>query len=203
MAATGTSAQAELSDEETRRNQILDAAMECFVQLGIARTSVQDVARMAGLSRGTVYRYFDDRQVLIEAAIEHGAQQYYRDAAEAMNKKATLAEQVGAMAEVVARTQLEHRTRNRLMADDAELMRHMIAGSDATVRRTTTFLLPYVEAAKKRREVASNLDALAASEWLARAINSLSTVQSSPTFDVSKPKAVGRFVERFAVAGLR
>lgn len=203
MAATKSTAEIDVSDEESRRTQILDAAMECFVQLGIARTSVQDVAQAAGLSRGTVYRYFEDRQVLIDAAIEHGAQQYYRDAAEAMGKKATLAEQVGAMAEVVARTQLEHRTRNRLMADDAELMRHMIAGSDATVRRTTEFLEPYVVAAKERDEVARDVDVLAASEWLARAINSLSTVQSSPSFDMTKPKAVARFVERFAVSGLR
>ncbi|WP_156675642.1 MULTISPECIES: TetR/AcrR family transcriptional regulator, partial [unclassified Mycobacterium] len=36
-----------------RRDQILDAANECFAQLGIQRTSVQDVARMAKVSRGT------------------------------------------------------------------------------------------------------------------------------------------------------
>ena len=42
---------------------------------GIQRTSVQDVARMANVSRGTVYRYFEDRNVLIDAAIEFGAQE--------------------------------------------------------------------------------------------------------------------------------
>ena len=59
------------ADEFDRRDQILDAANECFTQLGIQRTSVQDVARMAKVSRGTIYRYFVDREVLIEAAIEH------------------------------------------------------------------------------------------------------------------------------------
>ncbi|WP_156763410.1 TetR/AcrR family transcriptional regulator, partial [Mycobacterium scrofulaceum] len=59
-----------------RRDQILDAANECFAQLGIQRTSVQDVARMAKVSRGTVYRYFEDRNVLIDAAIEFGAQRF-------------------------------------------------------------------------------------------------------------------------------
>lgn len=192
----------EVTDEELRRGQILDAAMQCFIQLGIARTSVQDVARMAGVSRGTVYRYFDDRQLLIDAAVEHGAQQYYADAAALMATKDTLAEQAGAIAEVVARTLLEHRTRNRLMSDDAELMRHIIAGSDATVRRTAAFLLPYVEAAQERGEVGADVDPEEASEWLARMINSLSTVQTSPTFDMTKPKAVGKFVARFAVSGL-
>jgi AcrR family transcriptional regulator len=193
----------DFTEEEARRTQILDAAMKCFVQLGIARTSVQDVARAARVSRGTVYRYFEDRQVLIDAAIEYGAQEYYREAAAAMAKKSTLAEQVGAIAEVVARTLVEHRTRNRLMDDDADLMRHIIAGSDATVRRTTDFLLPYVKGAKARGEVAKNLDVGAAAEWLARVINSFSTVQTSRNFDMANPKAVGRFVTRFAVNGLR
>jgi len=203
MPRTQTSAELELVDEDSRRTQILDAAMDCFSQLGISKTSVQDIARMAGLSRGTVYRYFDDREVLINAAIEYGANRYYLDAAEAMAKKQTLAEQAGAMAEVNAKTLLEHRMRNRLMADDAELMRHIIADSDGTVRRTTQFLIPYVQAAKLRGEVAPNLDVAAASEWLARMINSFLTVQKSPNFDMSKPRAIGRFVARFAVTGLR
>jgi AcrR family transcriptional regulator len=193
---------ADASDEESRRNQILDAAVDCFVQLGIARTSVQDVARMARVSRGTVYRYFDDRQVLIDAAVQHGAQQFLRDAAAAMAKKDTLAEQMGAMAEVLARTLVEHRTRNRLMGDDAALMRQMIVGGTATAGSTADFLGPYVEAARERGEVASDLDVPAACEWLARVIISISTVQGSKAFDMRKPRTVGRFVERFAVSGL-
>lgn len=196
------SGSADADEDDSRSVQILDAAMECFVHLGIARTSVQDVARMAGVSRGTVYRYFEDRNVLIEAAIEHGAQRFYRQAAEAMDKKATLADQAGAMAEVVVRMLIEQHTRNRLMSNDEELMRHMVAGSDATVRRTTDFLKPYVKAAKARGEVAANLDVATASEWLARMVNSLSTVQNSPNFDMSNPKAAGKFVARYAVNGL-
>ncbi|OBH92788.1 TetR/AcrR family transcriptional regulator, partial [Mycobacterium sp. E2733] len=166
--------EAEITDEFDRRDQILDAANECFTQLGIQRTSVQDVARMAKVSRGTIYRYFVDRDVLIDAAIEFGAQRFYRDVATAMAKKSTLAEQVGAMAETHARILLDHRTRNRLMADDAELMRHMISDGDTAVRRTTKFLEPYVRDARDRGEVGAGVDVTAASEWLARIIWSFS-----------------------------
>lgn len=203
VAEAPVAAKVEVSEEETRRTQILDAAVECFVQLGIARTSVQDVARMARVSRGTVYRYFDDRQVLIEAAVEHGAQQFLGEAAAAMEKKSTLAEQVGALGEVLAKTLVEHRTRNRLMGDDAALMRQMIVGGKGAARGTSRFLVPYVEAAKASGEVASDLDVTAACEWLSRMINSISTVQGSSVFDMRKPRTVGEFLERFAVAGLR
>lgn len=203
MATSRATVEVEDQDEVDRRNQILEAANQCFSQLGIQRTSVQDVARMASVSRGTVYRYFEDRNVLIAAAIEFGAQKFYQLVAEAMAKKATLAEKLGAMAETHARILLDHRTRNRLMADDAELMRHMIADGDSSVRRSTEFLVPYVREAQKRGEVGASVDVAAASEWLARIIYSFSTVNEAQTFDMSKPETVRKYVEKFAVNGLR
>ncbi|MBX7448899.1 TetR/AcrR family transcriptional regulator [Mycolicibacterium sp. 3033] len=190
-------------DEPDRRDQILEAANECFAQLGIQRTSVQDVARQAAVSRGTVYRYFTDRTVLISAAIEWGAQRFYHQVALAMEGKTTLAEQVGAMAETHAAILIDHRTRNRLMSEDAELIRHMIADGDAAVRRATTFLMPYVADARARGEVGANVDILAASEWLARIVYSFYTVREAQSFDISDPKTVRRYVENFAVNGLR
>jgi AcrR family transcriptional regulator len=77
MSTEQATAELDSAEEFDRRDQILGAANECFTQLGIARTSVQDVARTANVSRGTVYRYFEDRNVLIEAAIEFGAQRFY------------------------------------------------------------------------------------------------------------------------------
>ncbi|BBZ68819.1 putative TetR-family transcriptional regulator [Mycolicibacterium insubricum] len=191
------------TEETDRGNQILAAANECFIQLGIARTSVQDVARMANVSRGTVYRYFGDRTVLIEAAIEYGAQKHYRLMEAAMSQKRTLAEQMGAMAEAHALVLLEHRTRNRLMSDDSELMRHLIADGDSAVRRSTQFLIPYVRDAQQRGEVGAAVDVEAASEWLARIVYSFSTVNEALTFDMSNPETVRRYVEKFAVNGLR
>jgi AcrR family transcriptional regulator len=44
--------------------RILDAAGRCFARAGVRATSVGDVAREAGCSRPTVYRYFEDRQAL-------------------------------------------------------------------------------------------------------------------------------------------
>lgn len=195
----------EVNDEDDfdRRDQILEAALLCFAQLGIQRTSIHDVARMARVARGTVYRYFDDRKMLIEAAIRLGGQKYYRTVAEAMAGKRTLSEQLGAMAEAQASILLDHRTRNRLMADDAEFMHYMISDGDSVVRRTTEFLVPYVRQGQERGEVAPEVDVVAASEWLARIIHSLSTVHEGQTFDMTRPESVGKYVEMFAVNGLR
>lgn len=53
--------------------RILDAAGRCFATHGVERTSVADVAREAGCSRQTVYRYFSDRASLQHAFVDREA----------------------------------------------------------------------------------------------------------------------------------
>jgi AcrR family transcriptional regulator len=52
---------------ETRRQQILDAAAELLAGNGLAGTSVDAVARRAGIAKGTVYLYFPSWQDLLGA----------------------------------------------------------------------------------------------------------------------------------------
>jgi AcrR family transcriptional regulator len=189
------------TDDSTRR-RIIDAAMECFIQLGMAKTSLSDVARVAGVSRGTVYRYFDDRQTLVDAVVAAGAQEYFDDAARAMKAKRSLATQVGAFASVAATTAASHRSPLRIMTGDTALMRIIAMGSEESLARTTEFLRPYVEAAQEKGEVGAHVDTTEASEWLARVIMSITSVPSSLSFDIEDPPSVARYVERFAVAGL-
>ena len=53
--------------------RILDAAGRCFAEQGVARTAMADVAREAGCSRQTLYRYFDDRDALRTAFVHREA----------------------------------------------------------------------------------------------------------------------------------
>lgn len=49
--------------------RILDAALEQFSLIGIRRSSVEDVARRAGVTRVTVYRRFRRKDALVEAVV--------------------------------------------------------------------------------------------------------------------------------------
>ncbi|MGQ0465016.1 MAG: TetR/AcrR family transcriptional regulator [Sporichthyaceae bacterium] len=49
--------------------RILAAARECFARYGVARTSMTDVAKAAGMSRQSVYNAISGRQELIEAVV--------------------------------------------------------------------------------------------------------------------------------------
>lgn len=58
-----------LSQEEVTRARILDGAFERAERLGLARTTMADVARAARLSRQTVYRYFSSKHALFAALV--------------------------------------------------------------------------------------------------------------------------------------
>jgi AcrR family transcriptional regulator len=52
---------------EARRQQILDAAIECFSRQGFHPTTMQDIIKESGLSSGAIYTYFASKEALIEA----------------------------------------------------------------------------------------------------------------------------------------
>ena len=49
-----------------RRSQILDAARQSFVARGLAGTTVDGIARTAGVAKGTVYLYFRSKAELLD-----------------------------------------------------------------------------------------------------------------------------------------
>ncbi|HXI85813.1 MAG TPA: TetR/AcrR family transcriptional regulator [Parvularculaceae bacterium] len=56
---------------EARPDEILAAALAEFTESGFEATRVEDVARRAGLSKAGVYLYFDSKDALLRALIEH------------------------------------------------------------------------------------------------------------------------------------
>lgn len=52
-----------------RRTQILDAARQCFVRHGIAGTTVDDIARGAGVAKGTVYLYYKSKDEILHQLV--------------------------------------------------------------------------------------------------------------------------------------
>jgi AcrR family transcriptional regulator len=53
------------------RRRLLDAAIECLVELGYARTTTLEVQARAGVSRGALLHHFANRDELFLAAIDH------------------------------------------------------------------------------------------------------------------------------------
>lgn len=57
--------------KEARPAEIIDAAMDVFAQNGFAAAKLGDVAKRAGIVKGTLYRYFDTKEELFRAVVQH------------------------------------------------------------------------------------------------------------------------------------
>jgi len=55
--------------KEARPQEILQAALQLFVEKGYAATKIEDIARAAGVTRGTPYLYFANKEELFKALI--------------------------------------------------------------------------------------------------------------------------------------
>lgn len=55
--------------KDARPQELLAAALDLFVDRGFAATRLEDVARAAGVSKGTLYLYFENKQELFKAVV--------------------------------------------------------------------------------------------------------------------------------------
>lgn len=55
--------------EDVRRESILTAAMRCFFSKGFEKTSVQDIADTAGLTKGGIYFHFESKEEIRDTLI--------------------------------------------------------------------------------------------------------------------------------------
>jgi AcrR family transcriptional regulator len=56
--------------KEARPSELTAAALDLFVEKGFAATRLDDVAARAGVSKGTLYLYFDSKEALFKAVVE-------------------------------------------------------------------------------------------------------------------------------------
>lgn len=56
--------------KDARPGELMSAALKVFGERGFAATRLEEVAQRAGVSKGTVYLYFDSKEALFKAAVE-------------------------------------------------------------------------------------------------------------------------------------
>ncbi|MEA5364906.1 TetR/AcrR family transcriptional regulator [Amycolatopsis sp., V23-08] len=68
---TETAHRTQAQRREQTRTALLDATIGCLVDLGYARTTVQEICARAGVSKGAVQHHFTAKAELMAAAVEH------------------------------------------------------------------------------------------------------------------------------------
>ncbi|WP_106400249.1 TetR/AcrR family transcriptional regulator [Actinocorallia populi] len=89
-----TDAVERVEDMDESRVRVLDAAYEQFCRMGIQRSTMEDVARRAGVSRITVYRRFSTKDALIEQVVRREFRRYFDRFLEEISQAETVADRV-------------------------------------------------------------------------------------------------------------
>ena len=171
---------------------------------GIRATTVSEVAEVAGVSRGWLYRHFPDKSELLGAAIVRLNDAFWTESRDRLDAAAGLDRQLAAG---VALARRESETPGalvlKLRREEPEAFTACVGlGVRGLIPEIAAFWVAYVQAAVDRGEIHPDTDCAEAAEWIARVTMSLATVPGEQC-DVDDYESVLRHVRRYIVAALR
>jgi AcrR family transcriptional regulator len=180
------------------RELIVESAYACFRKQGLQKATIVDIAKVAGVSRSTIYEYFRDKPAIVEACAEHASEQFYRQMSKAMDRGSSLEDKLSHAAVFV--TQARRVIASEKYFDEEAISLLLTKDAAVLLRECVDFLAPHLAAARLTGEVRKNLDIQASGEWFARILFSLFSTPSS-TLDMDDPDVVAEFVRAHVVRG--
>jgi len=190
----------ETSTATTKR--MLDAAQMCFSSYGFQKTSMEDIAREAGVSRGSIYRHFPDKESLYGAVAADQARRYIEELRRRTAPLGSLTDQLVEAADLTVAFLQDNPLNAAMQRTDPDAFIHLLTtDSHDLLSMGVEAVIPLIEAAVERGEVRPDLDVRRAAEWMTRIVFSL-IVTPAVTFDRDDPAQRQQFIRDFLVPGL-
>jgi AcrR family transcriptional regulator len=174
--------------------KILEAASIAFRELGVSATGMAEIARYAGCSRATLYRYFKNRHELHIAYVNHSAHRLSARVASAVAGITDPSERlIEAIIRAVAEVRQSPDTAAWFSPGDAGIAARMSRGSEVIEALADAFVAQLlVPIARARQSELTRSERMLTARWLIRVIVSL---LSMPGNDEEEERAlVTRFV---------
>lgn len=154
-------------DTEIARSQILSAAETAIGRFGVAKTTIDDVAKEAGVSRPTIYRYFRDRDTLMTAMIEARSRRLFDDTREYVADRKTFAEQaVDGLLYLVDKGRRDPAIHLIVNPDQVNRATALVGSSSLAARLTSEMWTPLIVAARERGEIREGLTDAEICNWI-------------------------------------
>ena len=179
-----------------RHDRILDAAVACIGRVGLAKTTLDDVAREAGCARATVYRTFSSKQRLIAALVGREAEAIQRRVLDAAAAADGLGPAITATITTGASALRAHPALAFVAAHEEDAIFPYLAfdGADALMRHVAQRVAPAFEAYLPREQ------AVRLGEWIARVTLSY-LLSPSDDLDIGEEADVRALVDDFVLPG--
>lgn len=180
------------------RELITEAGYTCIAKFGPTRTSVEDVAQTAGVSRATMYRYFPGgRSELIDAVVTWEYRRFFLRLYEAVQEAETLEEVMERGLMSAHRAIEDHEVLQMILKTEPEILEPAMSQESAPTRDyVAAFLVPYLE----RHELRPGVEIHEAADFLARMV--LSYMGSPGRWDLGNASQVAQLVRVELLAGI-
>ncbi len=179
--------------------RVLEAMLDCIARWGIAKTTADDIARAAGISRATLYRMFPGgMDVAFDALLRHETARFFGTVTDQLDDAVTLEDLLVIGITEAARFLADHEALAYVLAHEPErlLPASALHRPDHTLAIAAAFVSPHL-----RRFVADDAVAEAHAEWVVRMVLSYA-LNPSPTLELTDARSVRRFVATYLLPAL-
>ena len=140
--------------------RVLDVAAKTFEELGYSGTTTNKIAEAAGISIGTLYHYFPDKDALVYSLAERhlaGARTSMMEAFERLrDERPSLEDSLRAGIEANVRLHIEHPQLHRLLYDSApraEALQQRLRAANATIAEEVARHFERLDVARRNRQL--------------------------------------------------
>jgi len=149
------------------RERILDGAMAAIARHGLSKLGMSDVSQSAGVSRGTLYRYFPSREELLRNLAVFEGQRFQERVAAALREAPPDASRLEVALQLVTRYVREHPAIQRVIeTEQAFVLDYLRAEFPALRAVTGAFLAPLFAQTEPVQEGLVTTEQLV--DWLTR-----------------------------------
>ncbi|MEV7554313.1 helix-turn-helix domain-containing protein [Amycolatopsis sp. NPDC089917] len=192
---------AEESDEIALR--LLDAAYEQFCRMGIRRSTMEDVARRAGVSRITAYRRFATKDALVEQVVRREFRRYFDQFLLDIQQAETAADRVVlGFASALGAIRRNPLIGGLMAVEPDVLVPSMVSDGGGTLATVQRFVAGQLRREQQAGEVSEDVDVELVAELMTR-VSASFLVTPSQVVDLDDDEQVREVARRFLVPMLR
>lgn len=138
---------------------ILEAALKVFKQHGFYEAKISDIASEAGIGKGTVYEYFDNKKQLFEKTIIYMTEEYIKDAKRILKQEKEFKQKIILLAQYHGRFMEENlQTGESIITSSNVISREMIYKIMEIRKKFYEFMEDLIEEGIRKGELREDLD---------------------------------------------
>lgn len=182
------------TEEVPARDRVYAGAYACVARFGLAKTTVDDVARASGVSRATIYRMFvGGRDQVLRETVGWEMNRFFASLAEAVADAEDLQTRLERGLAFAHRAVVEHAVLQKILTTEPDaLLPLMTIEQHRVLGYIVEYLRPLLVAERDAGRLRSDVDLDLAADYIARML--LSLIGTPGRWDLDDPEAVRHLV---------